>query len=284
MGLDTYGAMPGVSDLVESAESQVWWGRDFVTLHADQVLGSASVDAGNTPTTTLRAGLVLAVKESDGLLYPFDPDATNGLQIAHAVLDRSISMLNNQGTAVNKQAHVLLAGALRGSKLLIEGTAFIGHTAEQMVRRQLEGTNRFFFDTKMRNGAAFLGGALANKSVDATGGVTSTVAVADNGTRFISSGGDVEFTLPTLGEGLIYEFLQTTDHELVVASAEGDNMIVGNDLSADSVTFTTAGQQIGALVRVEGIRIGSTLKWLVTLPNAPFGTGLTGGFAYAIAT
>lgn len=281
MGLDTYGAMPGSSALVEASESQVWWGREFGTLHADQLIGSAAVDAGNTPTTVLRAGLILAVKESDGLLYPFDPDSTTaGLNVAHAVLDRSISMLNNQGSAANKQGHVLLAGALRGSKLLIEGAALIGHTAEHQVRRQLEATGRYFFDTKMRNGAACLGGALAHK---AASGATA-VGVADNGMMFVASGADTTFTLPTIAEGLVYDFLMASDHEMVIASAEGDNMIVGNDLSADSITFTTAGQQIGARCKVYGIRIGATLKWLTELPNMPFGTGLTGGFTYAIAT
>jgi hypothetical protein len=72
---------------------------------------------------------------------------------------------------------------------------------------------------------------------------------------------------------------------MVVSSAAGDDVIVGNDTAADSITYTTTGQQIGAVVDVEAHYINTTtVRWLMTTPQTPFGTGLTGGFAYAIAT
>jgi len=121
-------------------------------------------------------------------------------------------------------------------------------------------------------------------SVQATGTTLGPTA-AQTGSRFIvSNAAAVAVTLPAVAEHLVYEFLRTADEEMVVASAAGDDMVVGNDVAADSVTFTTAGQQIGALVRVEGILVGTTPKWLVTFGTPPFGTGLTGGFAYSIAT
>lgn len=116
-------------------------------------------------------------------------------------------------------------------------------------------------------------------------GTTLGPTAAQSGSRFVvTNAASVTVTLPAVAENLVYEFLRAADEEMVIASAEGDNMVVGHDLSADSVTFTTAGQQIGALVRVEGILVGTTAKWLVTLGTPPFGTGLTGGFAYAIGT
>lgn len=111
---------------------------------------------------------------------------------------------------------------------------------------------------------------------------TLTPTTAQSGSRFIvTNAAAVAITLPAVAEGLIYEFVRAADEEMVVASAAGDDMIAGNDLAADSVTFTTASQHIGAIVRVEGILVGTTAKWLVTIPQAPFSTGapLTLGIA-----
>ena len=67
-------------------------------------------------------------------------------------------------------------------------------------------------------------------------------------------------------------------------SAAGNDVICGNDLSATSVTFTTSGEHMGVLVRVESINVGTTLKWLMTLPNVPFGTEVGSVMSFAIAT
>jgi hypothetical protein len=78
--------------------------------------------------------------------------------------------------------------------------------------------------------------------------------------------------LPTIQPGLAFDLHRVADEEFVVASAEGDNIVMGNDLSADSVTFTTAGEQIGAHVRVRSVYVDTTLKWLIELPVKPFST------------
>jgi hypothetical protein len=114
-------------------------------------------------------------------------------------------------------------------------------------------------------------------------GTTLAPSAAQSGSRFIvTNAASVTVTLPTLAENLVYEFLRAADEEMVIASAAGDDMVVGGDLSADSVTFTTAGQHIGAVVRVEGILVGTTPKWLVTIPTAPYSTGVL--LALALAT
>lgn len=140
--------------------------------------------------------------------------------------------------------------------------------------------------TSPANGAAVWKkfGTPAMVNVQATG-TTLAPTAAQSGTRFIvSNAGAVAVTLPAVAEGLVYEFVRTANEEIVVSSTAGDDMVVGNDVEADSVTFTTTGQQIGCVIRVEGILVGTTPKWLVTLPSTPFGTGLTGGFAYSIAS
>lgn len=279
--LATYGGVPGISSIKQTSEKVVWWGREERQIDISELLlDSTAVDAGNTPTTELRAGLLLGKKTSDGNLYQWDGDAIDGTEVVHGVLLRDISMLDVDGVAEDKYAHVLLAGCVKAADLLIQGTLLSSHVDEHMARRQMVASGRFIFDDDYSPGGVFLGGAKKNKLAI----TNTTVSAADNGTRFIATTADATFTLPTLEYGLVFEFLRASDHEMVVASAAGDDMIVGNDLSADSVTFTTAGQQIGALIRVEAIYVNTTLKWLVTLGTPPFGTGLTGGFAYAIAT
>jgi len=96
-----------------------------------------------------------------------------------------------------------------------------------------------------------------------------TVLAADTGTIFTTTGtsADVEFTLPTEATGLVYEFYMCEDFELKITSATGNNIIAFNDKAATSLTFTTAGQQIGAWVKV--VCNGSV--WLMTW--AAGGTG-----------
>lgn len=279
--ISTYGGLPGIGSLRQTAEKVVWWGRQERLLDiAERMVDSTAVDAGNTPTTELRAGLLLGIKTSDNNLYQWDGDATDGTEVIAGVLLRDISMLDADGVVEDKYAHVLLAGPLKARDLLIQGTLFTSHADEHLARRQLTAGGRFLLDDEYTSGAGFLGAPLKTKTVAGD----TTVTAADNGTLFIATTADADFTLPTLEAGLVFEFLRASDHEMAVISAEGDNIIVGNDLSADSVTFTTAGQQIGAMVRVRSVYVGTTLKWLMDLPSPPFGTGLTGGFAYAIAT
>jgi len=279
--IDHYGALPGIGSLKETSEKVVWWGREEHNLYVDNlIIDSTAVDAGSSPTTELRAGLIMGKKTSDGNLYQWNPDATDGTEVVYGVLYRDISMLDVDGVVEDKYGHILLAGSMKAADLLIEGTAFTSSTAEHLARRQMVGSGRFIIDDDPLGGAAFLGGALKNKTV--TG--DTTVTAADNGTRFVATTADADFTLPTLEAGLVFEFLRASDHELKVTSAAGDDLIVGNDLAADSVTFTTASEQIGVLVRVEAIYVGTTLKWLVTYPLPPLGTGVTGGPTLAIAT
>lgn len=278
--IPTYGGLPGIGALRETSEKVVWWGREEWNLDlATLVIDSTAVDAGNSPTTNLRAGLLLGQKTSDSNLYQWNPDATDGTEVVAAVLLRDISMLDDEATAEDKYGHVLLAGAVKAADLLIEGTAFTSSTAEHNARRQMAGSGKFIFDDEISSRAAFCGGPIANKEVI----TDTTVTAADNGTRFVATTADVDFTLPTIEEGLTFEFLRASDHEMAVISAEGDNMIVGNDLSADSVTWTTAGEQIGASARVEGIHVGGTLKWLIHVQVGPFGTG-TALLTYGLGT
>lgn len=88
-----------------------------------------------------------------------------------------------------------------------------------------------------------------------------TVLAKDNGTLFTTTGasGTVTFTLPAIAPGLAFGFLNVVDQTMGVASAEGDNIVAINDASADSLTFSTSSQKIGAYLKVFSNSAGT--KW-----------------------
>ena len=89
-----------------------------------------------------------------------------------------------------------------------------------------------------------------------------TCVDSDSGTVFttLGSSGDVDFTLPTIGEGNGWHawFISATDNEMGIVSAGSNDNIVGfNDAAADEVRFTTASEQIGCGFYV----VGDGTKW-----------------------
>jgi hypothetical protein len=98
--------------------------------------------------------------------------------------------------------------------------------------------------------------------------------------------GAVAVTLPTIHPGLEYWLMRGVNdaNDYSINSAEGDNIIFGNDLSGDSITWTTTGEMIGNYIHVKSFYVGTALKWFMEVVSTPLGTGLTGAQAYAIAT
>jgi len=263
------GAAPSINAAVETTEKQVYFGGDHQQIIQNRHLKSTALDAGNTPTTMLRPGLILGQITATGLWVEYNVDAVDGTETARAVLLDGVNMLSSEGTAEARHPRVLLGGNLVASQLLL---------LDDAARRTLG--SAFNFDDDEVNRAGYLGAAKATTNLI----TDATIVAAQSGTLFVCTTADCTATLPTIAAGLIYEFVMCANFELVVASAAGDDMIIGNDLSADSITFTTTGEQIGARIRVEAIYVGTTLKWLTALPQPAFGTGLTGGFTVGVAT
>lgn len=265
--------IPGHGALVETSEREILWGRDdqhLQTLWKGYPVSSAARDAGNTPTTVLRRGLLMGVLTSSGELEEWDADASDGTQNIAAVLNNELNILDLSGTAVDRvpMAPLISAPVIAG-RLLIQGDAFVGHADEYLARRVMHQMG-FRFDDDPHG---YYAGAIP-RTIRVTG-TTDTLTPQENGALLIySNAASVTVTLPAIQPGLVYDILREGDEELIVVSTEGDNVIVGNDLSADGVTFTTAGEHIGAQVRVESIYVNTTLKWRLTLPYVPFNTGL----------
>ncbi len=238
-------ALPGFQALAQSEENQVWTGHENLRLFDPlSVIGSAAVDSTNTPTTTLRNGLVLGKKTSDGLFYQYDPTATDGTEVACAVLIQSLSMLNPATyVAQNKNGRILIGGMLRASLL-------IGLDAG--ARRQM--AQRFIFDDDIP-GRDWGGGFLREQSKAAN----YPVVAADNNTEFVATAA-VVFTLPAIGKGYRFKFRQEANAALTITSAEGTNIMALNNAGASSAAFSTAAMMIGAGAVVYSNKAGT--KWI----------------------
>lgn len=254
-----FGALPGTGSTTETAEKAIVWGPEALRIDFNNlVIDSTAVDAGNTPTTELRSGLLLGKKTSDGNLYQWNHDASDGTEIIAGVLFRDISMLAADGTVEDKQGFVLLAGPLIAADLLVEGTALTSSANEYYARRQLALNGRFLLDDELLGLDVSLGPAL--RTLRVTG--NTTLVAADRGTLYLVDGA-ANMTLPTIKLGLVYEFFNCADSNMTITSAAGNDMITFNDVAASSVAFTTAGEKAGAHVRVEAVDLNGTLKWIV---------------------
>lgn len=253
MDLGTYGALPGSGTLSSSTEAQVWSGPQALQIPSTLPIKSSTTDAGSSPTSSLRPGLILGKKTSDGLLYVYSPTAVDGTEIAYCVLMEGISMLSSAGVVEDKMGHVLLGGILKASAIL---------NLDTQARKQLVLSGRFFFDDALTSPQAFLG--LPLHEVDKA--ANYQILATDNGTLFTTSAA-VVFTLPAIAQGLAFEFLNMADANMSIASTEGDNIVAVHDVSADSITASTASNKIGARFLVHADAAGT--KWLVRNYSPP---------------
>lgn len=261
-----YGQSPGISAISQTTEKVLWWGREEMVLYGPQnIIKSTAVDAGSSPTTLLRQGLIMGVKTSDQLWYQCDPNASDGTEVPAGILDIELSMLDAAGVVENKLgAPIIIRGPVRVENLLIEGTAFTSSADEFWVRSRMAEKGFLFNDDYWgKLYAPVLHGREVAKTAD------YTVVAADNGTLFHTTGaaGAVIFTLPAFKAGLVFEFLNTADQTMKVTSPTADNIVWKNDLSVDTLSFETATELIGAHLRLRALE--STAKWMVDYLGPP---------------
>lgn len=251
MSLYNLNALPGFQAQVQSTENQVWFGHENMRIFdAFPVIGSAAVDAGNTLTTTLRNGLVMAKKTSDGLWYEYDPTQVDGREVARGVLIQSLSMMNIvTGVVDKKNGRILVGGNLKAS-------ALVG--LDSGARRQMASSFKFDDDFSGRN----WGGGFLRELPKAA---NYTVVAADNHTEFVATAAAV-FTLPAIGKGYRFKFRNQADANMQVSSAEGTNVVALHNASASSVAFSTANQKIGGAVVVYSNKAGD--KWITENASA----------------
>ena len=250
--INTYGALPGINTQVTSSEATVFVGRENRVEYGTIVLDSTAVDAGNTPTTTLRPGLVLGRITSSGNYKAYSVTATDGSEVARAVLDQGVTTLDNTGTAVAKEGHVVLNAILNSGNLI-----GLDYTA----RQQLLASGRYGFSDDIGSGPVSLG--RWEREIPKT--ANYTVVAADNGKLFTTTGatGEVDFTLPAIATsaGLAFEFLNTVDQIMKVISAEGTNIIWDGVTQFTSLAFSTASHKCGGHLQFTANKAGTA--WYV---------------------
>jgi hypothetical protein len=96
------------------------------------------------------------------------------------------------------------------------------------------------------------------------------VVAADNGKTFAAITGAVNFTLPLAAAGLSFDFIQTTDNNMaILAPSSNDSIFSINDVAADSIAYSTAGNKIGSHAKVVAITLdsGVSYKWFASNPG-----------------
>lgn len=252
--------MPGVSSAVFSQDSELFWGGDesrIEVLRVDGIVDSSAEDAGSSPTSVLRKGLLLGKMTASGKLKEWDLASTDGSETLHSVLPVELTTIDRVSLlVVDRFGPVVVKAPLRASRLLYKGTALVGSAAEYAARVALAKFGCRLDDDPQ---GLLAGPATRDATVTATGAITAS----QSGTVFSCAGAAARtLTLPTLIPGLHYRFINTVGQNLTIASAEGDNIAGLNDLSMDSITFSTANQLIGATLDIYSGYVAGTLKWI----------------------
>jgi len=240
--------VPGYTDERFSNERDVMamlFAPETVQRISVQIVSTAT-DAGNSPTTVLRPGLILGRITSSGKYTTWSASATDGSQVAECVLLEEVNMLDPAtAAAADRYWSAAASGRLKAGSLI---------NLDYTNRAQLVAKGFSFDDGKW---------AILPYKGEVAKAADYTVVASDNGMLFTTLGasGAIVFTLPALTAGLTFTFLNLVDQNMTITSAEGDNIVAVNDLSADSVAYSTSSMKIGARCRVTGNAAGT--KWLV---------------------
>lgn len=264
--MDGQFGQPGQTAAKTTDEAELLWGGSegqIEILRLSKNFSSTIADAGNSPTTVIRRGLLCGIIAASLQAVQWDATATDGSQYVAGVLPVELVAVDRYGSAVNRVAPLIVKAPLKASALRIKGAALVGHADEYLARKQLWAAFRLDDDTQ-----GVLAGAFNRIQTKAT---NYTVTAADNGSIFHAITANVNFTLPTIKAGLSYEFMRVDGFNLVLTGAA--NLLVGNNASATSVTFSTAANLIGAGLRADAMYVNGTLKWVVKMLPAPFSTG-----------
>lgn len=262
--------IPGSTVAVYTGEVQLFasgpdnnhkWYNNSITIK------STVTDSGNTPTTTLRPGMAMSIKDSDGLAYLYDADANDGTQAAVGILPgpSGLTMLESLSnpTAVDKFTSVRSSGILKGTS-----TSYIPNVDNAVMARLVR--NGFTTAGCEPHGSAF--GLHFRRRVFKA--VDYTVLTTDHGIMFVATTGAVNFTLPTLsdvGRGFEVMFYNGVDANMVITAAA--NTIVYGDAGgavSTTLTFSAANKKMGgnALLYSDYTADGGTLAWYVLFSTA----------------
>ncbi len=255
-GFSGTGILEGMQAARTTIENDPTWGIRNAQ-YGIGVIDGAARDAGNTPTTELRAGLLMGKVTSTGKYKEYDPDATDGTDVVKGILTQPFRVTDVDGTNQDLKVTLLVGGSVNAARLILLDAQARAQMAEQ-----------FSFDDAAANANKFPWLAVRAKTAD------YTVTLADRGVCFTTDGasGAVNFTLPALSiaaKGHIFEFMSTTDNNVTVTSAAGNDIVAFNDLAASSVAISTSSKKIGLGIRIKANSAGT--KWIAEYINGASG-------------
>lgn len=258
--------IPGIQAIKETEETQLWASgpdNNHKRFEIKGTIDSAVTDSGNTSfTTTIRGGNFLGLRDSDSQLRLYDADATNGDQKVVGLLQKHTSMLDRDGTAVDKMVKVLTAGIIK------DVTALLGVDKHALAVLSRIG---FTFAQLDPHGSCF-GLHMKTRYFKAA---DYTIVDADHGCEFAAVTGAVTFTLPdlaTVGKGFQVLLYNNVDATMTVAGAA--NTILAGDAGgavSTSIAFSTANRKMGGAVLVwsDYASDGGSLAWKVLVSGDP---------------
>jgi hypothetical protein len=230
--------IPGVSAVIETAEIDLTW---FNTTQHNRFDGgkvlAASVDAGNTPTTQLRAGLLLGFIASSNSYTQWTPGASNGAEKIAGVLARTKSTLESGVAADHFVGSIITDGYLKNDNLLIPGESTYGLSGKDLefvVRDQL--AERFLLDD-IRNPLIPRNATLiADKTIDGTW----HGATINN----IGATGTVVVTLPAPKQGFRLRLRQFSNQILQVATPSAGQLKLSDGTTAQTLNLAAATNKV----------------------------------------
>lgn len=233
-----WGAIPGLTAAQTTYEAAFRWGREGLGLIAGGQIDSSAVDSGNTPTTTLRMGLVLGIKTSSGNFVAYGAGNTDGSQVAVGILLTNLRMTDLDANVQTRIAPILFGGPVKVGSLI----GFDSNARGQLY-------SRFQFDDLLTGTPPNSFGWL--RTIAKTANYT-VVNDTDNNTIFTTTGAiaEVDFTLPTtIKRGQRWRFVNNVAQTMKII-APANKFILLNNATATSLAFSTGGQQIGANAEV----------------------------------
>lgn len=239
---DSYGIVPGITTSRETYEAEFRWGSQFQGVFANALIDGNTIDSGNSPTFELRPGLLLGQVISTGKYKNYSPTATDGSEVASAVLIEALRMQDFNGTAVDRFYAVLVGGPVQGAKIL---------NLDLMARQQMD---KFIFDDifAIPGNHWFPWKRFQTKTAD------YSIVANDNYTMFdnVGASGTVVLTLPAIANGYFFGLRAQVAQVFRFTSNEGGN-VVGTSATNTSVSVTA----IGGVIYIYSNPAGT--KWIV---------------------
>jgi hypothetical protein len=243
---DSYGIVPGLTTSRETYEQEFRWGSQFQGVFANALISGSAVDVGNTPTFELRPGLLLGQQIATGKYLAYSPTATDGTEVASAILIEGLRMLDFLNNAVDRFYAVLVGGPVQAAKIL-----GLDNNAKQQMDKFIFDTSSSFID--MPGAHWYPWRRQINKTA------AYTILSTDNFTLFDNTGatGSVTLTLPPIANGYYFGIRCGAAQPFVLLSNETGNMVNSAGFSNNSVSITASGGILVAYTNPAGT------KWIV---------------------